>query len=123
MRQRLKRINELLKREISLVFQKDFVFGNALVTVNAVEISPDLRNATVYVGIIGPESDRRKALAHMAERRGFIQNRVAKRVVLRETAHLVFRSDDSVERGTDVISLIDGIDIPEELPPETGEFK
>ncbi|MFT5405778.1 MAG: ribosome-binding factor A, partial [Verrucomicrobiales bacterium] len=45
MRQRLMRINELLKREISLVFQKDFVFANALVTVNAVEISPDLRNA------------------------------------------------------------------------------
>jgi ribosome-binding factor A len=123
MSHRLKRINELLKREISALFQKDFVFGNALVTLNAVEIAPDLKNATVFVGILGSEKDRERALNMMVERRGFIQSRIAKRVVLRETPHLSFRCDDSVERGSQVLSIMDQIEIPEELPPDTGELK
>ncbi len=123
MRHRLKRVNELLKREISLLFQKDFVFGNALVTVNAVEIAPDLKQATVYVGILGPAKDCREALEQMTARRGFIQTRVSKRVVLRETPQLCFRCDDSVERGSHILSIMDQIDIPDELPPEDGEFK
>ncbi len=123
MSQRLKRVNELLKREISLLFQKDFVFEGVLVTVNAVEIAPDLKQALVYVGILGPERERDAALRQITSRRGFIQNRVAKRVVLRETPQLQFRCDDSVERGSNVLSVMDEIDIPDELPPETGEFK
>lgn len=123
MRHRLKRVNELLKREISLLFQKDFAFGNALVTVNAVEIAPDLKQATVFVGILGSKIDRKRALELMVERRAFIQARVSKRVVLRETPQLSFRCDDSVERGSHVLSIIDQIEIPDELPPESGEFK
>ena len=123
MSHRLKRVNELLKREISLLFQKDFVFGNALVTVNAVDIAPALKQATVYVGILGSPRDREQALEKMEARRGFIQSRIAKRVTLRETPHLLFRSDDSVERGAHILSIMDEIEIPEELPPEEGQFK
>ena len=123
MRHRLKRVNELLKREISLLFQKDFVFGDALVTVNAVDIAPDLKQATVYVGILGSENVRQSALDLMAERRCFVQARISQRIVLRETPQLLFRCDHSVERGSQVLSLMDQIDIPDELPPETGEFK
>ena len=120
---RLKRVNELLKQEISLILQKDFVFHNALVTVNAVEITTDLKQGMVYVGILGNDADRERALHDMTKRRAFIQGRIAKRVTLRETPQLMFRVDDSVERGTSVISIMEDIDIPDELPPETGTFK
>lgn len=122
MNHRLKRVNELLKREISLLLQKDFVFENALVTVNGVEIAPDLRQAMVYIGIIGPERNQRKALAQLESRRVFIQGKIAKRVTLRETPQLMFRCDDSVERGSHILSLIDDIDIPDELPPATEDI-
>ncbi len=121
MKHRLKRVNELLKREISLVLQKDFVFDNALVTVNSVEIAPDLRQAMVYVGVIAPDKGRRKALEQLGKKRVLIQGKIAKRVTLRETPHLMFRCDESVERGSHIISLIDGIDIPDELPPATED--
>ena len=122
MRPRLKRVNELLKREISQLFQKDFVFS-ALVTVNAVEVTTDLKQAMVHVGLLGSDRDCQDALDQMNQRRAFIQGRVAKRVTLRETPQLMFRADDSVARGTSVISLMEDIEIPDELPPETGEFK
>ena len=121
MSQRLKRVNELLKQEISLIFQKDFDFTNALVTVNAVEITTDLKQAMVYVGILGKDQER--SLEQMTKRRGFIQGRIAKRITLRETPQLMFRVDDSVARGTSVISMMEDIEIPDELPPETGTFK
>ncbi len=119
MKHRLKRINELLKREISQLFQKDFVF-NALVTVNDVEITPDLKQATVYLGILGTEGESNDVFNQVNARRGFIQSRISKRVTLKETPQLLFRGDDSVARGSRVISLMDEIEIPDELPPETG---
>ena len=123
MSQRLKRVNELLKQEISLIFQKDFDFTNALVTVNAVEITTDLKQAMVYVGILGADKDQERSLEQMTKRRGFIQGRIAKRITLRETPQLMFRVDDSVARGTSVISMMEDIEIPDELPLETGTFK
>ena len=123
MSQRLKRVNELLKQEISLIFQKDFDFTNALVTVNAVEITTDLKQAMVYVGILGADKDQQRSLELMTKRRGFIQGRIAKRITLRETPQFMFRVDDSVARGTSVISIMEDIEIPDELPPETGTFK
>ena len=123
MSQCLKRVNELLKQEISLIFQKDFDFTNALVTVNAVEITTDLKQAMVYVGILGADNDRERTLEQMTKRRGFIRGRIAKRITLRETPQLMFRVDDSVARGTSVISMMEDIEIPDELPPETGTFK
>jgi len=53
MSQRLDRINELLRREISTVLQRDFEFGGALVTVSGVDITQDLREAKVFVGVLG----------------------------------------------------------------------
>jgi len=41
MSRRIDRVNELLKREISSILQRDFEWDGSLVTVNAVEVSPD----------------------------------------------------------------------------------
>ena len=53
MSQRHDRINELLRREISTVLQKDFEFTDILVSISGVEISQDLREAKVFVGVLG----------------------------------------------------------------------
>ena len=53
MSRRMDRVNELLKREISSVVQRDFEFDGSLVTVNAVEVSQDLKDARVFVGVLG----------------------------------------------------------------------
>ena len=58
MSQRLDRVNELLRREISTVLQRDFEFGGSLVTVNGVEITQDLREAKVFVGVLGGHASK-----------------------------------------------------------------
>lgn len=119
MSQRLDRINELLRREISTVLAKDFEFSGALVTVSAVEITQDLREAKVFVGVLGGHHSN--VLEQLAQKRGLIQSRVAKRVVLRCTPILDFRIDQSAERGVEMVNILDEVEKLPKAPLEEGE--
>lgn len=106
---RIVRINELMRQEIANVVQKDFEFSDALVTINAVEISPDLRDGCVYVGIIGSAIGQKKALELLEKGRVDIQAQVSKRVKLRLTPKLRFQQDTSAERATDILKVLDDL--------------
>lgn len=122
MSRRIQRVNELLKREISSVMQRDFEFDGSLVTINAVEVAQDLKDARVFVGVLGGHEDA--VIRRLNNQRGFIQGRVMKRVVLKNTPVLRFLADDSVERGVGMVNLLDEVaELPtaspeEEEPPE-----
>ena len=121
MSQRLDRINELLRREISTVLARDFEWGGALVTVSAVEITHDLREAKVFIGILGGHTN--KVLEQLGQKRGLIQSRVAKRVVLRCTPVLDFRVDESAERGVEMVNILDEVDKLPKAPLEDEELE
>jgi len=105
---RLTRVNELLKREISAVVQRDYEWAPALVTINGVEATQDLKEAKVWVGILGGRADA--VMDRLAAERGAIQSKVMKRVVLKSTPVLSFRHDASAERGVDIVNLLDEVD-------------
>ncbi len=114
MSRRVQRVCELLRREISAILQREFDFGSVLVTVNGVDVTPDLKQAHVYLGMIGPGNRNAEVLERIEGRRAAIQEAIARRVVLKYTPHLHFRADDSIERGVRVLSIMDEIEIPEE---------
>ena len=58
MSRRLDRVNELLKREISQVVQREFEWSGLLVTIGAVVVAPDLKDAKVFVGVVGGSEDK-----------------------------------------------------------------
>jgi ribosome-binding factor A len=125
MSQRLDRINELLRREISACIEKHFEFPEVLVTVHDVETAVDLKNATVFIGVIGSPEQARAVLNRLNGKRGFIQGTVMKRVVLRSTPLLHFKVDDSVERGVRLLNLLDEIgdvDLPEDPESRTDKL-
>ena len=75
----------------------------------------------IFVGVIGAPEEKAKVLKKLNAKHGFIQNVVMKRVVLRNTHHFSFVSDDSVERGVRVLNILEEIgeiDLPED--PEDG---
>ena len=120
MSRRLDRVNELLKREISRVLQRDFEWKGSLVTVNAVEVSQDLKDARVYIGVLGGHEE--KVIDRLNGERGSIQGRVMKRVVLKNTPVLRFVGDDSVVRGVDIVNLLDEVaELPVAPPEEEGD--
>lgn len=77
------------------------------VTVLRVELSGDLRQAKVYVSIMGTESERRRALEGLNHAAGFIQARVAARLQTRFTPVLGFKLDESVKKSVELGRLID----------------
>lgn len=96
------------------MIRKEFAFENALVTINDVDVTPDLKQGHVYLGIIGDEKERKRVLDTLTENRGHLQKRLSKRVVLKYTPHLHFKLDDSVERGVNILSIIDELgEIPD----------
>jgi ribosome-binding factor A len=104
---RLQRVCELLKRELGTILLKNLQFGGALVTVSGVDITPDLKQAHVFVSVLGTPADRRKAMEELEREAVPLQRELMKRVTLKHSPHLNFKLDDSIERGTRVIELMD----------------
>ncbi|HEY2615521.1 MAG TPA: 30S ribosome-binding factor RbfA [Chthoniobacterales bacterium] len=111
MKHRLLRVNELVKRELSRLITRDITFDGALVTVNQVDVTPDLKHAHAYVSVLGKNAQT-AAMAKLAENRIALQTALAKSVVLKYTPHLVFHLDDSIERGARVFEILQQIETP-----------
>jgi ribosome-binding factor A len=77
------------------------------VTVVRVEVTSDLRFATVFVSIMGSESERKRSLRGLEHAAGFLQARVAARLQTRFTPVLSFKYDDSVRKSVELSRLID----------------
>ena len=110
MKHRLLRVNELMKRELSSLIARDITFENALVTINQVDVTPDLKSAHVYVSVLG--EGRGTAMKQLEDNRATLQADLSRHVVLKYTPHLIFHLDDSVERGSRVIEILQQIDTP-----------
>jgi phosphoesterase RecJ-like protein len=104
---RMRRVNESVRAVVAeaLGDLKDPRIG--LVTVTGVEVSPDLREGTVFVSVLGGEKKRRATLAGLESARGYLQARVARELDLKRTPHLAFEYDPTVERGVRMTKLID----------------
>jgi ribosome-binding factor A len=113
MKHRLERVNEVIKRELSEIVSREITFtAQTLVTIHAVGISADLRQCQVYVSVIGKAEQKSRVLSELEEHRVVLQRELAKRVVLKYTPHLHFKIDDSIERGSRVLEIMQDLDIP-----------
>ena len=119
MKHRLLRVNELLKRELSSLLTREIRFENLLVTVNQVDVTPDLKSAHVFISVLGSKG-RKEVLPKLEASRVALQSALSKHVVLKYTPHLVFHLDDSIERGDRVLEILQEIQPPAE-PLGTSE--
>jgi len=114
MKHRLERVKEVIKRELSEIIPREITFKAALVTVQHVDITPDLKQCHVFVSAIGTEGEKTAALNSLEEHRKMLQHHLSKRVILKYTPQLHFKLDTAIERGTRVIEILDKIGLPEE---------
>jgi ribosome-binding factor A len=107
MSDRMRRVNEAVREVISEAVGelKDPRVG--FVTVTGVETSADLRQATVFVSVLGTESKREKTLTGLTAAHGVLQARLARELRLKRTPQLTFEYDPTVERGVRMTQLID----------------
>jgi ribosome-binding factor A len=77
------------------------------ITVLRSEVTSDLRNATVYVSIMGTPSEQNLAMKGLESAAGFLQAKVAARLQTRTTPHLTFQRDVGIKRSIEMSKLID----------------
>ena len=104
---RLNRINEELKKEISNIISFELKNPDAtgLISVTKVKITPDLKYAKVYISMLNSKS-KEKTMEALKKSGGYIKSLIAKRVNLRITPELVFEEDDSMEYGMRIDSIL-----------------
>jgi ribosome-binding factor A len=106
--ERMRRVNELLREVIGEGISTELEDPRiGFVTVTAVETSPDLRSARVYVSVLGGEDERNASLAGLRSSHGILQATIAREMRLKRTPTLTFHYDDSPERGVRMSRLLD----------------
>jgi ribosome-binding factor A len=109
MKHRQLRVNELVKRELSAIIARELNFEGVLVSVNGVNVTPDLKSAHVFVSSLGQGSGP-SVIDKLEAHRPALQSELSRHVVLKYTPHLIFHLDDSIERGARVLEILQGLE-------------
>jgi len=119
--QRIDRINELLREEVSRLLAREVADPRiGFVTVTKVDTSPDLAHARVWVSLIGQPTERTATLSALRRAMPFVRRQLNDRVRLRRIPELHVEVDESVERGTRVLQLLHELEegrVPDDLAP------
>jgi ribosome-binding factor A len=110
----MRRVNEALREVLSARIAeglKDPRIG--FVTVTAVETSPDLRHARVFVSVLGNRQERGESLAGLQRAHGVLQAEVARVMHMKRTPELKFVYDETVEKGMRINEILESERRPE----------
>jgi len=111
MTQRTDRVDELLRQEIGQLLARDVADPRiGFATITDVETTPDLRHAKVWVSVIGTEAERKAAVGALAHAMPFIRHELGGRLRIKRIPELHVRLDDTSERGTRVLRLLDELE-------------
>jgi ribosome-binding factor A len=104
---RIRRVNEAMREVLSAAITSELKDPRVgFVTVTAVETSPDLRHARVFVSVLGNPGERRRSLKAMDSARGFLQRRVGSELRMKHTPQIQFVYDETPERGMRINELL-----------------
>ena len=105
---RIGRINEEIQREMSSLIRtvKDPRVADAgMVSVTAVETTPDLKYAKIYVSVLD-KSASAQALKGLKSASGYLRRELGRVLNLRNTPELTFVRDDSIDKGAHILDML-----------------
>ena len=104
----MRRVDEAVRAVVSDALQTDFQDPRiGFVTVTAVETSPDLRHARVWVTVLGDEEQREQSLAALQSGHGRLQRAISQQLKLKHTPELDIRYDETTDRGIRVDAILE----------------
>ena len=119
MSNRTLRVNELLQREFSDILRKRYQTESVALTITEIRVAPDLRDARVFISVIGDEQKREEMLRWLKAHTKEFRHELCRRVVLKFMPNFEYMVDQSVEQGTRILRVLDEISSKssESLPP------
>ena len=113
---RLEKVAQLLKQELGRIIMHRLHDPRVgFITITRVALSPDLRNARVYVSVLGEEAAQRKTLAGLEHARGHIQSELSRHIDLRRLPLLSFHLDRGVKHSFRVSQILSEVQPPREV--------
>lgn len=105
------RINGEVQKELSRLITTEIKDPriNPMTSVVAVEVAPDLKNAKVYISVLGDEESRQATYQGLKSAASFMRSQLARTINLRNTPELHFIMDQSIEYGVNMSKLIDDV--------------
>jgi ribosome-binding factor A len=117
--ERTRRIDHLLQEEISAIIAREVHDPRiGFVTITAVKTTPDLRHATVFASVIGDAARRKASLEALGRAMPFVRHSLGS-LRLKRIPELHLREDDSAQRGTRVMRLLEQVEAELEGAPAT----
>lgn len=111
----MRRVNMVVREVISGAIATELQDPRiGFVTVTAVETSPDLRTARVFVSVLGDDDERDDTLAGLRSSHGLLQSAIAAELRLKRTPTLSFHYDETFERADRITRLLEDDDEAEE---------
>lgn len=119
MSRRMERVNQLIRDELSQLIRrhlKDSV-SSSMVTVTEVVTSADLGSAKVFISVLGGPQEKKEVFDKLSGAASFFRHELASRLFIRKVPELLFRGDESIERGSRLLELLDQVAAVEEKKP------
>lgn len=133
---RVKMVAKQIRRELSDMLLTDKVlqyailpeaalgadrYLSSLTTISDVEVSADLQVVKVYVSVFGDDRGKEVAIAGLKSKAKYVRSELGKRMKLRLTPEIRFIEDESLERGSRVIAILDRIKAEKKSAEDEGE--
>lgn len=106
-KKRIARVNEQIRRELTTLLQLDVRDPRiGIVTVTAVEVSPDLYHAKVFYSVMGSDEDRENAAEGLRAAAGFLRTEIGRRMHIRRAPELHFTYDNTLQHAMHIERLL-----------------
>jgi ribosome-binding factor A len=116
---RIERLNEQIRADVAELILREMKDPRiaGLVSITSVDLSPDLRNAKIFVSVFGSSDDAKHTISALRSATGFLRSKLASRMTTKRAPELHFMLDSSIERGERIMSLIRQVE-QEPVSPE-----
>lgn len=104
---RVRKIQEFIKQEVGSMLLRDLKDPRlGFITVTGVDLTNDLREATIYVSLFGKAEEKEKSLAALDQAKGFIRRELGQRLKIYYTPSITFKEDTSLDYGMHIDGLL-----------------
>lgn len=105
---RTSRLNDQIRDEVSDLIRRELRDPRLaeIVSITEVETAPDLASARVYVSVMGEEEEKARTLEALESASSFLRRELKRRLFVKSIPVLIFKRDDSIERGARLTALI-----------------
>jgi ribosome-binding factor A len=111
MTRRAERVSSIIQQELGYLLREQVNDPRltGLISITKVSTSPDLKHAKVFISTLGDKVNKNEILQGFTAASGFLRRQLANRLKLKHMPELSFHLDDSIERGAEIIRLIEQV--------------